>query len=195
MRSFAAVAERDARLLIVGSMPGAESLRQGQYYAFPRNAFWRITGALFGFDPSAAYGDRLAGLTRAGVALWDVLGRCRREGSLDADITDAAPNDLEGLLAKCPGIRLVGCNGGAAHAALRRFFPRFPVRVVRLPSTSPAAAMWSEAEKLAMWRAALGGGGRPHFQQEGGGPAAARQDGDGEENGVRRGGGGGGCRG
>ena len=161
MRSFEAVADRNARLLIVGSMPGEESLRMGQYYAFPRNSFWRIAGALFGFDPSAAYADRLAGLTRAGVALWDVLGRCRRKGSLDADITDAVPNDLPGLLAKCPGIRLVGCNGGAAHAALRRFFPDFPVRTVRLPSTSPAAAMWSEAEKLAMWKAALGteGGG------------------------------------
>ena len=161
VRSFEAVAERDARLLILGSMPGEESLRRRQYYAFPRNAFWRITGSLFGFDPAAAYEERLAGLTRAGVALWDVLGRCRRKGSLDADITDAAPNDLGGLLARCPGIRLVGCNGGAAHAALRRFFPDFPVRVVRLPSTSPAAAMWSEAEKLARWREALGGSGEP----------------------------------
>lgn len=157
VRSFAPVARGDARVLVLGSMPGEESLRRREYYAHPRNAFWRIAGALWGFDAGVPYAERLEALQRAGVALWDVLGSCRRKGSLDADIEDAVPNDLPGLLAKCPGVRTIGCNGGAAFAALKRFFPELGARAARLPSTSPAAAMWREAEKLAMWREALGG--------------------------------------
>ena len=157
VRTFAPVARGDARVLVVGSMPGEESLRRQEYYAHPRNALWRIAGALGGFDAGAPYAERREGLKRAGVALWDVLGSCRREGSLDADIEDAVPNDLPGLLARCPGVRVIGCNGGAAYAALRRFFPELAGRAVRLPSTSPAAAMWSFEEKRERWREALGG--------------------------------------
>lgn len=155
VRSFAAVAREDARLLVVGSMPGEESLRRREYYAHPRNAFWKIAGALWGFDAGLPYGERLEALKRARVALWDVLGSCRRKGSLDADIEAAVPNDLPGLLARCPGVRLIGCNGGTAFAALRRYFPDLGVPAVRLPSTSPAAAMWTAAQKLEMWKARL----------------------------------------
>ena len=155
LKSFPPVARADAELLILGSMPGEESLRRAQYYAFPQNAFWRIAGGLFGFDPALPYAKRLAALRKARVALWDVVGTCRREGSLDSSIRDAVPNDLPALLARCPRLRLVACNGGAAYAALRRFFPTFPLPVVRLPSTSPAAARLSFERKLDAWRSAL----------------------------------------
>ena len=158
VRSFGAVAREDARVLVLGSMPGEESLRKGEYYAHPRNAFWRIAGALWGFDAGLPYAERLEALRRARVALWDVLGSCRRKGSLDADIVEAAPNDLPGLLARCPGVRVIGCNGGTAYAALRRFFPELGAMAVRLPSTSPTAAMWSAERKREMWAEALGMG-------------------------------------
>ncbi len=155
LKSFPPVARADAELLILGSMPGEESLRQAQYYAFPQNAFWRIAGTLFGFYPALPYPRRLAALKKAHVALWDVVGTCRREGSLDSSIKDAVPNDLPALLARCPRLKLVACNGGASYAALRRFFPDFPLPVVCLPSTSPAAARLSFARKLEQWRDAL----------------------------------------
>ena len=155
LKSFPPVARADAELLILGSMPGEESLRKMQYYAFPQNAFWRITGALFGFEPALPYPKRLAALKKAHVALWDVVGTCRREGSLDSSIKDAVPNDLPALLARCPRLKLVACNGGASYASLRRFFPDFPLPVVRLPSTSPAAARLSFERKLDQWRDAL----------------------------------------
>jgi len=153
VRSFPYSADENARVLILGSMPGAESLRRQEYYAFKYNVFWRIMGELFSFSPELAYPERLAELRRHGVALWDVLAACERPGSLDSDIRAARPNDIAGLVAKLPKLEKILCNGGAAYGYLRRFFPE--LAALRLPSTSPAAARWSYAEKLAAWRDAL----------------------------------------
>ncbi|MBO7089323.1 MAG: DNA-deoxyinosine glycosylase, partial [Lentisphaeria bacterium] len=126
-QSFPPSETPEARVLILGSMPGGESLRQHQYYAFRHNAFWRIAGTLFSFSPELPYEQRLAKLRACGVALWDVLAECEREGSLDTAIRSPDPNDIPGLLARCPKIELVCCNGSAAFNCLRRFFPKLPV--------------------------------------------------------------------
>lgn len=163
VRSFPAVIAADARLLILGSMPGVASLSARQYYAHPRNSFWPLMGELAGAHPTLPYDERLAALTRHGLALWDVLHSCEREGSLDADIeqTSAEPNDLPALLRQHPGIRRICCNGGTAHSVLLRHFGallalEFPgIEVLRLPSTSPANAGWSPARKREAWKQAL----------------------------------------
>ena len=158
---FAPVARADARILILGSLPGAESLRRQQYYANPRNAFWRIMGALFGAKPEAPYPLRLEKLQDAGLALWDVCASAQREGSLDADIRDMQLNDFAGFLAAYPNIALIGFNGQSAA----RFFERAVLPglsaeakgIARkiLPSTSPAHASLRYEQKLALWREAL----------------------------------------
>lgn len=153
--SFPPSAVPDARILILGSMPGAESLRKQQYYAFPHNAFWRIMGEIWGFAPGLPYLDRLAALRHCGVALWDVLASCERTGSLDTAIARPVPNDIPGLLRRCPGIRIICCNGNASGRYLRRFFPEIAVPVAVLPSTSPAAARLRYADKVAAYRKAL----------------------------------------
>ena len=111
---------------------------------------------LFAFDPALAYEERLARLRAGGVALWDVLAACRRRGSLDTAITAARPNDIAGLLRRCPKIAAIGCNGTAAFTLLRRFQPtlreRAGLTIVRLPSTSPAAAGIAYAAKRDAFR-------------------------------------------
>ncbi|MBR6240973.1 MAG: DNA-deoxyinosine glycosylase [Lentisphaeria bacterium] len=154
-QSFPPSETPEARVLILGSMPGGESLRQHQYYAFRHNAFWRIAGTLFSFSPELPYEQRLARLRACGVALWDVLAECEREGSLDTAIRSPDPNDIPGLLARCPRIELVCCNGSAAFNCLRKFFPKLPVPAVRMISTSPAAARYTYEQKLAAWRDVL----------------------------------------
>src|ERR1700741_1647656 len=88
IRGFPPIADSRARVLVLGSMPSEASLAAGEYYAFRHNQFWRIAGALCGFEPGASYARRQAGLKPARVALWDVLASCVRPGSLDADIEE-----------------------------------------------------------------------------------------------------------
>ncbi|MGZ4512080.1 MAG: DNA-deoxyinosine glycosylase [Mycobacterium sp.] len=154
LRGFPPVVDENARVLILGSFPSAQSLAVRQYYGNPRNAFWPITGELFGFDAAALYETRLAALQSAGVALWDVLRACRRAGSADAAIEpkSLAVNDFGGLFARYPTIARVYFNGAKAAELYRRLAEADErVECRRLPSTSPAHVMRPGA-KLAAWR-------------------------------------------
>jgi double-stranded uracil-DNA glycosylase len=160
LQGFPPIAARDARVLVLGSMPGAASLQANRYYAHPRNAFWPIMGALVGADPALPYARRLARLKSAGIALWDVLDRCEREGSLDSAIVDttAQVNDFATFFQRHSKLTAVLFNGAKAEAAYRRFGPpleSFDLRAWRLPSTSPANASVAFANKMAAWREAL----------------------------------------
>ena len=150
--SFPPSVTPDCSVLVLGSLPGDESLRQAQYYAHPRNAFWKIMGSLLGFDPSLPYGERLSLLNRGGVGLWDVVASGVRPGSLDQHISQEQPNDIAALLDSFPGIGVVCCNGTASHKYLKRYFPELFLRetlsVIQMPSTSPAAARLTYEQKF-----------------------------------------------
>jgi len=157
--SFPPVAGVGARVLILGSIPGKASLQAARYYAHERNAFWSIMGELIGAGPQLDYPQRLAKLQAAGFALWDVIAACERASSLDADIvsTSVAPNDFSAFFAVHRSIERVFFNGAAAETSFRRLvLPGLncqSLRLARLPSTSPAHAARSFAEKLAAWSA------------------------------------------
>lgn len=160
-KGFPPVSRADARVLILGSLPGQVSLARVQYYAQPRNAFWPIMGLLFGAAPELPYEERLARLTERGVALWDVCAQGRRPGSLDQKIDTASVvvNDIAGFLVTHPQTALVCLNGGKAGDLYRRMVaPTLAASAppsVTLPSTSPAHAAMSFDRKLEYWRAAL----------------------------------------
>jgi hypoxanthine-DNA glycosylase len=158
---FPPIARSDARVLVLGSMPGQASLAAGQYYAHPRNAFWPILGAHCGFAADAPYPARTTALMQAGIAVWDVLRSCRRVGSLDTAIEDPQANDFRTFFASYPGIDTVLFNGTAAATLFDRHVLRtldpVPARRIRLPSTSPAHAARTLAAKQSLWLAALRG--------------------------------------
>lgn len=163
-RSFPPIAAPDAEILILGSMPGQASLAASEYYAHPRNAFWPIVSALFGFEVSAPYTQRIEALKAARIALWDVLYTCTRPGSLDADIDPDSliANDLAGFLREHPAIKRVFFNGAKAESCFRQHIaPTLAAGAVscrRLPSTSPAHAALSLEQKLDAWRVILAAG-------------------------------------
>jgi hypoxanthine-DNA glycosylase len=158
---FGPVAGSDARVLILGSLPGRISLELNQYYANPRNVFWLIMGELAEAYPHRTYESRLDQLQRRGVALWDVCASAERTGSLDANIdrSTLVPNDLNSFLRGHPHIQAIFFNGSAAAKLFRRSFYPYPLTIaslqlVTLDSTSPARTI-PLSEKLSRWRNAL----------------------------------------
>lgn len=155
LRGLAPVVDANCRLLVLGSFPSVASLAAQQYYAHPRNQFWRVVGDLLGADLVALpYADRIPLVRERGIGIWDVYAHCRREGSLDSAIVDAVPNDLAALRAGLPALRLIAHNGGESARAMRLTRGLAPV-VMRLPSTSPANASWSYARKRDAWAQAF----------------------------------------
>jgi TDG/mug DNA glycosylase family protein len=132
------------------------SLTKHEYYGNPQNHFWPVIEALFGIDCSATYRERTLRLAAKGVAVWDVIARCSREGSGDDRITDAQPNPLAPLLERHAYIRHVAFNGGTAYTTTRALTPdvfSLPnIHFERLPSTSPRNARMRLADKVEVWR-------------------------------------------
>ena len=155
-QGFTPVARKDARILILGSMPGVASLEAVQYYAFRRNAFWRIMGDLFGTGPELDYHSRLQKLMDNRIALWDVIASCHRPGSLDSAISKdgMACNDFSGFFRQQPHITHVYFNGQkAAGLYKKKVAPdlKGTYAYLTLPSTSPAHAASNYAAKLEAW--------------------------------------------
>lgn len=161
VRGFPPVCAPDARVLVLGSMPGTASLRAAEYYAHGRNRFWPIMGELVGALPALPYPQRLQRLIAAGIALWDVMDTCEREGSLDSAIRDSTVkvNDFHKLLGTHTAIQTVLFNGAKAENSFRRFvipsLGDFDLTCRRMPSTSPANASQGAAFKIAAWRDGL----------------------------------------
>lgn len=159
LRGLPPLLNADTRILLLGSFPGVASLVQAQYYAHPRNQFWRLLAACLG-DPGLAalpYADRLRATAAHRVGLWDVVAECRREGSLDAAITDAQVNPLAAYLHQtAPRLARIGFNGALSwkHG---QHLGEHGYQVFKLPSSSPAAASLSFEQKLALWRPLFAG--------------------------------------
>ncbi len=162
-RGFAPIAGPDARLLILGSLPGQRSLELQQYYGQPRNAFWSIVGSITGVAADAPYADRVAGLVASRIAVWDVIAAAHREGSLDSRIErkTVRANDFATFFERHSTIERICFNGTTAHALYaRHVIPRLPARMaalpfVVLPSTSPAHAALRPAAKQQFWQREL----------------------------------------
>ncbi|GAC1423613.1 MAG: DNA-deoxyinosine glycosylase [Novosphingobium sp.] len=150
---IAPIIPHDARLLILGSLPGDASLAAERYYAHPRNLFWRLLGGVLGRDLAAMdYADRLAVLANARIGLWDVVASAQRPGSLDTAMRAVEANPLAECVAGLPDLRAVAFNGAsAARIGHRALAERRDLALIDLPSSSPAHAAMTYPEKAASW--------------------------------------------
>jgi double-stranded uracil-DNA glycosylase len=154
----------NCRILVLGTLPSVRSLALRQSYGHAQNRFWPLMGELFDAGPDLPYAERIARLHARGIGIWDVLERGERAGSLDSSIVRGSevPNDIPGLLQRMPSIRAIALNGGKAQQLFRRHVqPKLGgdeverIRLLDLPSTSPANASIGYAEKLSRWRVLL----------------------------------------
>lgn len=173
--SFAPILGPDTQLLILGSLPGAKSLKAGQYYAHPQNQFWRLLDHVARLHlMESEYSNRIETLLLHNIGLWDVIESASRKGSLDSDIKNAAPQDLLGLIKRQPKLRAIGFNGGKASQLGRLILGEQgmvltidqddlfagnipghmsqPIHLINLPSSS-AANTQSFDQKAAAWSA------------------------------------------
>ncbi|MEO7916280.1 MAG: DNA-deoxyinosine glycosylase [Dokdonella sp.] len=165
--SFPPLVPEGCRVLILGSMPGQRSLTQNEYYAHPRNLFWPLMGELYGAGRELPYSDRVIRLNSRRVGVWDVLAECDRPGSLDGAILPDSEiaNDIPGLLQRQTDITIVALNGGKAQQSFARHVEpkldpatRQRLKILSMPSTSPANAGIPLAIKRAQWQRLLEAG-------------------------------------
>lgn len=158
-QGFPPIANELATILILGSMPGEESLRKKEYYANSRNTFWKIMAGLFNYQNVASYQEKITKLMEHNIALWDVIDVCERKGSLDSAIDNRTirENDFASFYRSHPNIKYVFFNGAKAeNEYLKRVLPGLSdqakgIAYCRLPSTSPAMAQLSFDAKLLQW--------------------------------------------
>jgi TDG/mug DNA glycosylase family protein len=145
------------RVLVLGSFPSVLSLAQGEYYANPKNRFWAVMQELFAIPAVLPYPERSLRLIQERIALWDVVRGCTREGSADSRIRHPVPNDIAGFVRAHPSVRLIALNGSMAGRLYHRLAEVPHVPSVSLPSTSPANAAVTFAEKVRVWREIVDG--------------------------------------
>ena len=159
LKSFAPILGRKPKVLILGSMPSQKSLERQQYYAHSQNSFWWVMAEILDFPINVSYSDKVKKLTQSGVAVWDVLSECYREGSLDSRIIRASEvaNDIPALLEMNSSIEFIGFNGGAAKNIYKRHigFDEKKYDFCQLPSTSPAYASITKKQKCEAWQQAV----------------------------------------
>lgn len=157
LESFPPVLPDEPKVLILGSMPSVQSLEKQEYYGHPRNHFWPIMFELFKHKPLESYDEKIEFIKQKGIALWDTIGSCDREGSLDANIRNEKPNDIVELIKKKPSIRLIVCNGIKSYQMFKKYISlddNLEIDVFKLPSTSPIPGRYNKtfSEKVEEWK-------------------------------------------
>ena len=154
-KSFKPSIDNNSKILILGSMPGIKSLEEQQYYAHPQNRFWKVMGVICDIPnlDEQDYDIKLKTLLNNNIALWDTIKTCERLGSLDSDIQNETPNDINGLLKKYSNIRTICLNGNKSYSAFKKYFPDLleKYNCKKMPSTSPANARYSLDKLIEEW--------------------------------------------
>lgn len=154
INSLAPVIDKNSKILILGSIPGKQSLDKQEYYGNNRNAFWKMIYTLYDQVLQDHYRSKIEFIKSKNIALWDVIENCSRKGSLDSNIKDEKPNDFETFFSNYPNLKYVFFNGGKAYDVFKKrvgFNISEDIKFEKLTSTSPANTISFE-EKLEAWR-------------------------------------------
>lgn len=143
------VYDKNSRILILGSFPSVKSRETNFFYGHPQNRFWKVLSAVMNEDCPATIEEKKEFLLRNHIAVWDVIASCDIKGSADSSITNVTPNDFTQILHESE-IKQIFTNGNTAHKLFTKY--NSGLDAIRLPSTSPANAMWSLERLIAEWK-------------------------------------------
>ncbi|MBP1932042.1 DNA-deoxyinosine glycosylase [Ammoniphilus resinae] len=157
VQSFEPIIANESEVLILGTMPGEQSLQKGEYYANTRNQFWKIIYSIFDIKPDVEYKEKILFLKSKRIALWDVVDMCERQGSLDSNIKNEKPNNITSIISQYPNLRCVIFNGSKAHELFKKHIGLKvlePLVYKTLPSTSPVPGKYVKSldEKIDQWK-------------------------------------------
>ena len=154
--SFAPIADDETKILILGSLPGDKSLELNQYYAHPRNRFWRILAEITGSKFPDNYAEKINLLQQNKIGVWDVALAAKRVGSLDTNILDEVPNDLDEFILNHLHLKTIAFNGAKSQKLFDKYFmQKAALKYFALPSTSPANASFTFERLCEKWREIL----------------------------------------
>jgi hypoxanthine-DNA glycosylase len=154
--SFEPISDCSTEILILGSLPGEKSLAMHEYYAHPQNKFWRIIAAITNDETPVTYEDKLSMLITNKIGVWDVVREAKRIGSLDTNIVDEVPNNVDGFISRHKNLKVIGFNGTKSMKLFDKYFKRHEhLKYIHLPSSSPANARIKFDEICEKWRELL----------------------------------------
>lgn len=151
LKGFEPIIAHDPYVMILGSMPSVTSLDKQEYYGFKHNRFWKIMQSMFQM-PIQTYEEKKQIILTHHMILWDIIGECEREGSLDSAIRHEKINDIESLIQTYPTIRLVICNGKKSYDLYQKHFKMIQIPSIYLPSTSNANRTVKEQDLFEIWQ-------------------------------------------
>lgn len=152
-KALAPIVDDSRTILIMGTIPGEQSIKKQQYYGNNGNHFWKILFSIFEEDFDSSYEKRKALLQKNGIALWNVLASCKREGSSDAKIKEEEINDFESFHKQYPNIKYVFFESKAAENYFNKHTkPQPGITYKTLPSTSGLNARFTLVEKTSEWK-------------------------------------------
>lgn len=154
--SFPPIADAETEILILGTLPGDRSLEVGEYFAHPRNRFWKIISCITGNPVPETYSEKRKLLLKNGIGVWNVLHKANRKGSLDTGIQNEVPNELFLFLAEHRNVKVIGFDGLRAEALYDKHFSRrSDITYISLPGCSPANARFDLQALCERWAALL----------------------------------------
>jgi len=152
IEGLAPVVNEHSSVLILGTMPGVDSLRKQAYYGNDRNLFWKLMAQVTGKEVPLDYEERKEFLLENKIALWDMCQTCLREGSLDSAISEETPNNIHSFVQKHPEIKAIAFNGKPSAKLFAKYFGSIEgIELYSLPSTSPANAAIKWEKKVSEW--------------------------------------------
>jgi len=143
----------DAEVLILGSFPSVKSRESQFFYGHPQNRFWKVLASFYQEEEPLSLETKSTLLLKHHIACYDVIESCSIEGSSDASIRNVKPADL-GLILAGTQIKSILLNGKTAEKYFHRYQQKWEgrgLKIVALPSTSPANAAVSLSQLIEAW--------------------------------------------